>query len=120
MKRLLLVFLITLAGCAQVGIQGAATPAQGVFAAKQGYQAALTAAVAYRRLPDCARAAQPCSDKAVVAQLQRADNVTAAALDAAESAVRSPGFGRSVLDSALAAANSALSAFVAITGGLAK
>jgi hypothetical protein len=76
--------------------------------------------VAYKRLPDCATAKLPCSDKAVVAQIQKADNVTAAALDAAESVVRSKSFGQNVLDSAITAANSALAAFVALTGGLAK
>ena len=110
-KQLLIAVL--LAGCASPQ-----SPQQAVFEAKQSYAVALTAAVAYKRLPDCATRPQPCSDKAVVAQLQKADTVASTALDAAENAVRTPGFGKEVLSSAVAAANSALTAFVSITSTL--
>lgn len=111
MKYLLIVLL--LAGCATPE-----SPQQSVFQAKSAYAVALTAAVAYKRLPDCARAAQPCSDKAVVAQLQKADTVASTALDSAEHAVRTPGFGQNVVSSAVAAAQAALQAFTSITATL--
>ncbi len=105
--------LLFLAGCATPE-----SPQQSVFQAKSGYAVALTAAVAYKRLPDCTRAPQPCSDKAVVAQLQRADTVASTALDSAENAVRTPGFGQSVVSSAVTAAQAALQAFTSITATL--
>lgn len=91
------------------------SPQQSVFQAKSGYAVALTAAVAYKRLPDCVRAPQPCHDAKVLAQLQKADTVASTALDSAENAVRTPGFGSSVISSAVAAAQAALSAFTSIT-----
>lgn len=94
------------------------SPQQSVFQAKSGYAVALTAAVAYKRLPDCTKAPQPCSDKAVVTQLQKADTVASTALDAAETAVRTPGFGDAVVASSVTAARSALDAFVSITTSL--
>ncbi len=114
--RYMLTALLLLAGCAAAP----QSPQQAVFEAKSSYAVALTAAVAYKRLPDCARAAQPCSDKAVVAQLQKADTVASVALDSAENAVRSPGFGQSVVSSAVAAAQAALQAFTSITATLGK
>lgn len=114
MRKLIVLAALLLTACATPQ-----SPQQSVFQAKSGYQVALTAAVAYKRLPVCSVPAKPpCSEKAIVAQLQRADNVTAAALDAAESAVRSPNFGQDVTKSAIAAAQSALNAFVAITSQL--
>lgn len=111
MKYLILV--LALAGCATPD-----TPSQAVFQAKSSYAVALTAAVAYKRLPDCSGAPLPCSDRVVVAQIQKADNVAAAALDAAESAVRSPGFGESIVASAVGSAKAALAAFLSITATL--
>lgn len=112
---LLAALSLGLAGCA-----GAPqSPAQAVFQAKTSYSTALTAAVAYKRLPVCREpAVQPCSDPKIVAQLQKADNVAAGALDAAEAAVRTPGFGSNVLTTAAAAASSALQAFLAVTATL--
>jgi len=105
-----LAILVLLAGCATPE-----SPSQSVFQAKSAYSVALTAAVAYKHLPDCTKAPQPCSDKAVISQLKKADDVAAAALDAAESAVRSPGFGADILATAVASAKSALAAFLSIT-----
>lgn len=94
------------------------TPQQTIFEAKSGYAVALTAAVAYKRLPNCKAAKPPCSDSAIVAQLQKADTVAASALDAAEAAARTPGFGDSVVASSATAAQAALRAFVSITSTL--
>lgn len=105
------------AGCASTPGGSASTdsPQRVVFAAKSGYATALTAAVAYKRLPGCAPTVpQPCSDAGIVAQLQKADNVAAASLDAAEAAVRTPQIGASAVDRAVATANAALSALTAI------
>jgi hypothetical protein len=94
------------------------TPAQTVYEAKSGYAVTLTAAVAYKRLPSCDTAPQPCSSKAVVAQLQRADDVASAALNAAETAARTPGLGDSAVNASAIAAKAALDAFSSITASL--
>jgi hypothetical protein len=109
------VLLLTLV----VGCASTATPQQSVFAAKSGYEVALTAAVAYRALPACtATVKPPCNDPAVVAQLQKAQPAARTALDAAESIVRSPSFGDDVVKSAVTAAQAALAAFTSITSKL--
>jgi len=113
MRKYVLGFLLL----AVVGCTTPQTPQQSVFQAKAGYATALTAAVAYKRLPLCPAPA-PCSDKEVVGQLQRADLVAATALDAAEAVVRSKGFGQDTVASAVTAAQAALNAFVAITSTL--
>jgi hypothetical protein len=115
MKSLFLAVALaaSLAGCAGVSPE---TPQQAVFSVKSGYATALTAAVAYKRLPACGEPKRlPCSDAKIVAQIQKADNVAAGALDAAETAVRTPGFGKDAVSSALAAARAALAALVSIT-----
>lgn len=91
------------------------SPAESVFQAKTAHAVALRSAVAYRELPACkVPAVQPCRDAAVLAQIQRADKVADAALDAAENAVRSPGFGQNVIQTAVKSAQEALTAFVTI------
>jgi hypothetical protein len=113
-KFLLAAFLAaSLVGCAGVSPE---TPQQAVFSVKSGYATALTAAVAYKRLPACAEPKRlPCADGKVLEQIRKADNVAAGALDAAETAVRTPGFGKDAVSSALAAARAALGALVSIT-----
>lgn len=111
MKRSVVGLVFILAGCATPE-----SPQQAVFQAKVGYAVALSAAVAYNNLPRCGE--PPCSDPAIVAQLRRADNTAIAALDASEAAVRTPGFGESLVTSAVAAAKAALAAFVSITSSL--
>lgn len=115
-KLITAVFIaVALAACATPQ-----SPQQAVFETKSGYAVALTAAVSYKRLPLCEKTKPPCSDPKVVAQLQRADNVAASALDAAEQAARTPGFGDSVVASSATAAQAALQAFVAITTNLGR
>ena len=70
---LALVFAVT--GCGT-------TPAQRVYNAHLAYDAALSAAVAYKEAPG--------ADKTVVATLQRADNVAFEALKSAQTIVRQP------------------------------
>lgn len=125
MKYLItLILSAALAGCATTS--GTSPPgttttvagdaaARTVFATKSAYAGALAAAVAYKRLPVCATPpALPCSKPEIVAQLQKADNVAAGALDAAEAAVRTPSLGTSALDTAVGAASAALAAMNAL------
>lgn len=118
MKRILAsAFLIVLmAGCAAVP----QSPEQVVFQARGAQNIALRAAVGYKELKPCAAVkVQPCSDTAVVKQLQLADGVSDQALNAAEVAVRTPGFGASVVSSAVTAATAALAAFQSIVATIA-
>jgi len=102
--------LVALTACAIVQ-----APQDTVFAARSAQNVALRAAVEYKHLAPCSAAVkQPCSDKEVVAQLQKADVVADKALEAAETAVRTPGFGTDVINSAVTAAKAALGAFQAI------
>ncbi len=111
MKKLLAVFVLTLvASCASV--TATVSPQQAVFAAKQDYAVALTAAVAYKRLPPCPTATKICKDAKVIAQLQKIDDASAALLDGAETTVRSGGTGAAL---AITAAQQAVSAFTTIT-----
>lgn len=110
---LLAALLVLVAACATPQ-----SPAETVFQAKTAHAVALRTAVAYRELPPCSKAAMPCHDPAIVAQLQRADKVADAALDAAENAVRTPGFGTEIVASTVASAKAALAAFTSITSTL--
>lgn len=107
---------VALAGCAS---GPPATPEAAVFAAKSSYEVALTAAVAYKRLPVCsATVKMPCSEPALVAQLQKADITASAALDAAETAARTPRVGTTATEKALDAARAALAAFSSLVATL--
>lgn len=117
MKRILAILILALEGCATTG----GDPQRTVFAIKGGYEVALTAAVTYRNLPACSATVKlPCSDKAIVTQLQRAQPAARATLDAAEAAVRDPKFGGNVTDTAIVSAQAALRAFTAIMDTLPK
>lgn len=117
MKRLLaLALFVAVSGCATIG----ATPAQKVFAATQAYDVALTAAVAYKRLPACkVGGATLCSDPVVVKTLQTADNVAAESLKSAQDVVRGGvGANASSLEVAATWAQEAVRAFARITNQL--
>lgn len=113
MRYLLVIATLFLASCAVPK-----SPAEVVFQAKVAHAVALRTAVAYRELPKCNPAPQPCHEPAVVTQLQKSDKVADAALDAAENAVRTPGFGENVVNSAVKAAQEALNAFISIVNTL--
>lgn len=129
-----LALVAALAGCAGVSTAptggttttttaavNSATAQRAVFAAKSSYAALLQAAVAYKELRPCAAGVlQPCSDPAIVAQIQKADNVASIALDAAEAAVRTPQVGATAQDRAIATANSALAALSALVSNLVR
>jgi hypothetical protein len=92
---------------------------QAVFQMRGAQNVALRTAVAYKELKPCAEPkAQPCSEKRVVTQLQLADTVSDKAIGAAENAVRTPGFGQNIIDSAVTAAEAALAAFQSIIATL--
>lgn len=111
-----LILCAALAGCATTA---PSTPAQTVFAAKSAYAAVLTAAVSYESLPRCsATQPAPCSSPELVAQLRKADNTAAAALDAAETAVRTPLVGPTAQARAIEAATAALAALQAVVTNL--
>lgn len=117
MKRSLIIVTLAaaLAGCASTP----STPQQAVFAAKSTYATALTAAVAYRRLPVCSDTRPvPCSHPALVQQLQKADTVAAASLDAAEAAARTPIVSATATDRAIQAAQAALAALTSLITNL--
>lgn len=106
----LLIVALMLGACAT-----ADKPSQQVFAIHQSYDLALTGAVAYRQLPPCATpAVQPCRDPVVLEQIRKADLVAKPAMDAAQSAVRTPSFGEDVAQSAITAARAAMTALQAI------
>lgn len=116
MRKLLAVFVLTLvAGCA--GSLTPTTPAQSVFAAKATYAGALIVAVQYKALPACPKVVI-CSDPAIVAKLQAADNIAAPALNSAEAAARNPDFGQNALQTAVIAAQNAVTALTSITATL--
>lgn len=119
MKRLLLA--IAFAAAALVGCTTAPkTPAQAVYATHGTYLAALSVAVKYRQLPDCGleAAIKPfCSEKAVVAKVQAADDQAYAALTAAQTVVRVQTAGTPV-ERALQAATQAVGAFSKLVNDL--
>lgn len=95
------------------------SPQQAVFAAKSNYAVALAVAVAYKKLPTCAPTAPPlCSKPDIVATLQKVDTASSALLDAAENTVRTQVAGANA-QTAIKAAEQAVSAFATITAALA-
>lgn len=96
------------------------TPAQIVFDSKTSYAVALVVAVKYKQLPSCVIANHPpiCSDPAMVKQVLDADNIAAPILNAAELAVRTPGFGNDTLQTITTGAQAAVSVFKSLTDNL--
>lgn len=127
MKRYLalaLVAIVSLAGmsgCVTSTTTSNLTPQAAVYQAKQNYDVALQAALLYEALPDCATAgSQLCSTHAAKLKIQQAKNVASPALQAAESAVRSPDFDKSTASAVIASANAAVIALSAIVAALPK
>lgn len=116
MKWILAVCMMALTGCAALD-----TPQQKVFAATQNYNVALTAAVTYKRLPPCATPKTPgviCSEKAVIAVVQKADTVAYEALTSAQRVVRDPNQPATLLATAVVWAQEAIAAFTRVLGEL--
>lgn len=104
---------LLLAGC-----QTIENPQQAVFAAKALHNTLLTGAVAYVERPSCNRVTPPapliCAKPDVAVAINKADDAAAKVLDSAETTVRTPGFGDSVYQSAVAAARGAVDALSAL------
>lgn len=114
MKRFAAGLLLLLAACSTTP----QSPAQAVYAVHGNYAAALTIAVAYKQLPDCATTtAVLCSKKEIVTRLQQADDRAFPLLQAAQNTVRISGSGANV-QTAIFAAEQAVSALSAITATL--
>jgi hypothetical protein len=113
MKKLLLAgLLLVLAACAT-----GQTPAQKVYAIQGNYNAALSIAVAYQKLPDCVEGGPTlCKKDSVVEELQRADKVAYPVLQGAQEVVRDPG--ATATDQVVRAAEAAVRALTSITSTL--
>lgn len=96
------------------------TPAQAIYEVESGYAAALVIAVQYKGLAPCGEPASPvlCANPPIVEALQKADDTAYAALSEAQTLVRTPGIGSDKIQTAVAAAQSALRVLTAITGAL--
>lgn len=126
-----ILFALLLAGCLSgcgaltnvtsplIGVTGAVTgPAaqRTVYAVNAAYIAALEVAVSYESKPRCsATVTTACSDTAIVTQMRKANATAKAAIDAAETAVRTPSLGDGIIAQAMQAAQIALAAFSALT-----
>lgn len=116
MRKLILSLACALALASCVSIEN---PQQAVFAAEAVHVAALRGAVAYRNLPRCGAGAPTlCSRPDIITALQQADNAADTAIEAAETTVRTPGFGENVYESAATAAKAAAEAFASFVAGL--
>lgn len=93
------------------------SPAQALYEVESNYAAALSVAVAYKHLPVCP-AAVLCHKPEVITQVLAADAKAAIALDAAQVAVRTPGFGSDRVQTAIAAASAAMSVLTSLTSTL--
>ncbi len=121
MKTLALIFI--LASCSAPIVTpppAPKTPAQVVFETKAAEGAALAIFIRYKALPSCSVPMPPtlCANAGVVTKVQQADVIAAKAIDTAETAVRTPGFGTSILASLAAAAQAAVSVLTSSTAGL--
>lgn len=95
------------------------SPQEAVLASTATYNGAGKVALVYLGLPHCAGGGpKVCSDPGVVEAIKSADNAAYATLVSAEKVVRTPGFGDSAIQSAIAAARGAVDAFVAVTNAV--
>jgi len=117
MKKILVGAVIAL----MLGCATAEKPAQVVFAATSAYDAALTAALTYKRLPDCATTTSKlCSDKDVLVTILKADNAAFDALTSAQKVVRNTTSSQSALQTAANWAKEAIAAFSSVITALSK
>lgn len=113
---------VLLVGCQQGGVGVLSKPvdmtvaAKSAYAAKAGYAAALTLAVAYNERPRCTtpKTIQLCSEQPIVDQLRRASLAADTATQAAENAVRSLGSQPTVVQTAVTASETSVAAFQTI------
>lgn len=123
MRALILVAgaALALSACA-AGLSGSPSVSaqRTVYAAESDFSAALSIAVAYEGLPACSATQKfPCSDPATVSRVTAAARAARASLSTAETAVRSNSNAAALTTAALQA-QSDVSAFAALAGGLPK
>lgn len=96
------------------------SPAQAVFQLEGNYAAALSVENNYNRLPSCKSPTKPlvCQDTEVAKTVRKVDDIAWAAISKAQSAVRTPGFGKDGITTAVAAATNAVGAFSNIVATL--
>lgn len=95
------------------------TPAQVVYALEGTYQGALGVELAYAKLPPCGNAASAiCSSTTVLTQIVNADKDAWTTLQAAQTAVQTPGFNDSATTASIASAQAAVNAFAKLTSTL--
>lgn len=115
MKSLIFALAFTLGACATGPLQ-TMTPKQRVLQLQGLYRTALIPIATYVELPRCSATVKlPCSEAAAVAHLQKAVKVAEGAVDAADSAVYTPGLGTDAIQAALAAASAAVTALKPLT-----
>lgn len=96
------------------------TPSQAVYLAEGDFAAAVRIELAYDSLPRCTtpKATKICSDITIMRKVRKADDVAWAALQAAQAAVQTPGFGDNNIATAVASATALTTAFINITDTL--
>jgi hypothetical protein len=114
-KFLSLLPLVFLIACATPQTEN---PGQIVYQIQSGYAVALKTELAYSNLPDCSTGIKLCSKKDVIRQVQKADDLAWDAIQAAQTAVRTPGFGDSGVTTTIASARALTDAFIGITNTL--
>lgn len=122
LKSLVLAFALIVGACA-ANNQGSLPSAQNtVFALKNTFASAQTAAVQYVTLPRCGQPASPplCSDAAIVAEIRKYNGDAVVALDAAEKTVRDPTASASATQAAIIGAKNAVAALQQIVPTLKK
>lgn len=114
MKKILVLLPLLLIACTSPE-----TPQQAVYLAESQYSAALRVELAYSNLPRCNKTTSKlCSDAVVIKKARKADDIAWLALQEAETAVRTQGYGKSSITTAVASAKALVGAFVSITSNL--
>lgn len=122
LSTLALASALVIAGCA-ANNQGSLPSAQNtVYALKNTFASAQTAAIQYTSLPRCGQSTSPplCSDAGVVAQIRKYNGDAVVALDAAEKTVRDPTASTGAMQAAIVGAQNAVTALQQILPTLNK
>lgn len=114
------VFLSSLCLMALMSCTTPQTAAQSVYLIQSDYAAALKVELAYSKLPRCGKPTSPrvCSDFAVIKKAQKADDLSWIAIQKAQTAVRTPGFGANKTVTYVESARAITNSFVDITNAL--
>lgn len=121
-KALVFAFALVVAGCASNNQGSLPSAPNTVYALKNSFATAQTAAVQYTSLPRCGQPSSPplCSDVAVVAEIRKYNGDAVVALDAAEKTVRDPNASAGAAQAAIIAAQNAVTALRQIVPTLQK